>query len=122
MAKKDSRAPCPRTIRIFGRTYTINIERANGLGQDRIGSCDNINQIITADALQSPIEKADTILHEVLHAIVWTMKIQIEGDQEEAVVSALATGLLGVFQDNPEFVRFLSENKSAHLQGVFDGS
>lgn len=116
MPRKAAQTICPDTIRVFGRTYTFNYEQAGGLGQDRVGSCDNIHQIITIDAQQSLVEEADTVLHEVMHAIFYTMKIGLDIDTEEKVVSALATGLIGVLQDNPEFARWIIENKSAHLQ------
>ena len=95
LPRKSRILTCPDTIRVFGRTYTFNYEQAGGLGQDRVGSCDNINQIITIDSQQSLIEEADTVLHEVLHAIFYTMKIALDMDTEEKVVSALATGVVG---------------------------
>lgn len=98
---------CPETIRIFGRTYRFSDEAANGLGQDRLGSCDNIFQVITRDINQSPTEFADTSLHEVGHAICYTMRIPGDMETEEKYVSALATGLMGVLQDNPEFAQWL---------------
>lgn len=116
MARKPLPLICPDTIRVFGRTYTFNYESAGGLGQDRVGSCDNLHQIITIDAQQSLVEEADTVLHEVLHAITYTMKLGFPIDEEEKFVSALATGLVGVLQDNPEFAKWLIENKSSHLQ------
>lgn len=122
MARKSTPRTCPDTIRIFGRTYTFSYERAGGLGQDRVGSCDNFHQIITIDDQQSLIEEADTVLHEVFHAIFYTMKIGLDMDTEEKVVSAMATGVVGVLQDNPEFAQWLIENKSAHLQAPNDNS
>lgn len=98
---------CPEGVRIFGRTYSFSDESANGLGQDRLGSCDNIFQVITRDLNQSPIEFADTTLHEVFHAICYTMRVTEDMDIEEKYVAALATGLMGVLQDNPEFAKWL---------------
>lgn len=115
MARKKPVLICPDTLRVFGRTYSFNYEQAGVLGQDRVGSCDNMHQIITIDGNQSLVEEADTVLHEALHAICYTMKL-VFPIEEEAVVSALASGLNGVLQDNPEFALWLIENKSAHLQ------
>lgn len=115
MTRKGRFKTCPDTIRVFGRTYSFNYETAGGLGQDRVGSCDNIHQIITIDGNQSLVEEADTVLHEVLHAIFYTMKIGLDLDTEEKCVSALATGLIGVIQDNPEWAQWIIENKSTHL-------
>jgi hypothetical protein len=43
----------------------------------------------------------DTFLHELLHTVTYTFTIH--GD-EEACVSAAATGLTGVFVDNPDML------------------
>lgn len=118
MTKRKVVLTCPDTIRVFGRTYVFNYEQAGGLGQDRVGSCDNLHQIITVDANQSLVEEVDTVLHEVLHAICYTMKLNEPIDTEEKFVSALATGLIGVIQDNPEFASWLIENKSKHLEEI----
>jgi len=107
---------CPNTRMVFGRTYQINYEAAGGLGQTCIGSTDNLNQIITVDSSQTPIEEADTVLHEVLHTIAWTMKIGMDRETEERVVSAFASGLLWVIQDNPQFGIWLVDDKS---RGIF---
>ena len=45
---------------------------------------------------------ADTVMHELLHAIFKTFALKDE-DDEERIVSAIATGLIGVFRDNPNF-------------------
>lgn len=54
-----------------------------------------------------PIVALDTFIHEVLHAVHWSMNIQ-EGANEEAIVSSTATGLTGVFRDNPELLPWMS--------------
>lgn len=53
-------------------------------------------------------ETADTILHEILHAIFYKMYVG-KGDDEEAVVSKLATGLVTVMKDNPELFKALQK-------------
>jgi len=55
---------------------------------------------------QSPLPLADTVLHEVMHAI-WRDRCLEDGDAEERTVGALTTGLVGVLRDNPDFVKWL---------------
>ncbi len=77
-----------------------------------MGSCENTDLTIYIESGHAEIEEADTVLHEVLHAICYTMKIDLEPDVEEKVVATLATGLIGVLQDNPEFAKWLIKNKN----------
>jgi len=64
-----------------------------------------------ADGQRGP-QLADTILHELLHAIYATFGLKDE-DEEERIVSALATGLVGVLRDNPNFARWLTDEASS---------
>ena len=111
MKRNPKQVFCPPTVRIFGRTYRFVDEVGNGLGQDRLGSCDSINHVITRDLAQHELEFVDTTLHEVLHGICSTMRLGTDLATEEKFVGALATGLIGVFQDNPEFARWLIEQR-----------
>ena len=51
---------------------------------------------------------ADTVMHELLHDIFKTFALKDE-DDEERIVSALATGLVGVLRDNPNFATWLTD-------------
>lgn len=51
--------------------------------------------------------KRDTILHELMHAIRSLQGREYGGEVEEDYVRSLATGLIGVFDDNPEFAEWL---------------
>lgn len=52
-------------------------------------------------------EIKDTVLHEVMHAIRHTQGREYGGEVEEDYVRSLATGLIAVFKDNPEFAKWL---------------
>lgn len=51
---------------------------------------------------------AQTVVHEVLHALFYVQGIE-QGDSEERIVGALARGLVQVFRDNPGLVPWLVE-------------
>lgn len=53
-------------------------------------------------------ETADTIIHEILHAL-WDKMFVGKGDDEEAIVSKLGTGLTTVMKDNPELFKALQK-------------
>ena len=54
------------------------------------------------------ISHANTLLHEILHAIVYQWNIEL-GDKEEPVVNGLTNGLTTVFVDNPKLMDYLKE-------------
>jgi hypothetical protein len=51
---------------------------------------------------------ADTVMHELLHAIFKTFALKDE-DDEERIVSAISKGLVGVLRDNPNFAPWLND-------------
>jgi hypothetical protein len=51
---------------------------------------------------------ADTLLHEVSHAIYWVYGIKSE-DDEERTVSTLSTGWVQVYKDNPWLAGWLKK-------------
>ena len=54
------------------------------------------------------VSHANTLLHEILHAIVYQWNIEL-GDKEEPVVNGLTNGLTTVLVDNPKLVDYLKE-------------
>lgn len=52
---------------------------------------------------QKKIEKANTILHEIMHALVYVQGLEpdLKGDKEEKVVLSLTNGLIQFMRDNP---------------------
>ena len=54
------------------------------------------------------VSHANTLLHEILHAIVYQWNIEL-GDKEEPVVNGLTNGLTTVFVDNPKLMDYLKE-------------
>lgn len=110
----NARAPLrPHKVRIFGREYSINFHAFSHLNDSDLGNCNNIYHTINiADGL-SPMEEADTVLHEVLHAIAWAMHLEFGCEStEERIVAAFATGIMGVLQDNPRLAEYLAHPRS----------
>lgn len=48
----------------------------------------------------APIVTLDTLLHEILHAVYYVYHLD-DKDDEERIVSTLATAMTGVYRDNP---------------------
>ena len=96
----------PKAVRIAGRQWAIRRRRTSTL-VDCVGLCHYDKGVIDVALSQTPFDTRDTTLHEVLHAILLNAGFQRSTDEEERYVLALATGLTGVLQDNPEFAKWL---------------
>jgi hypothetical protein len=93
------------TVKIGRRVYNFRFK--DYIAGNCLGLCEfphkSIRGRITVKTGQTDFNTADTILHEVLHAICDNRKLKLEDNEEERIVAALATGLTHFFRDNPEF-------------------
>ena len=98
----------PESVRLLGRTYDIKYVNGSALadGHD-FGQIIYPLHLITILDGQTPVEEADTVLHELIHAIDLTMGL----DMSEHQVHHLATGLMALFQDNPDIAKYFAEDK-----------
>ena len=53
------------------------------------------------------VSHANTILHEILHAIIYQWNIELGEKEEEHLVSALSNGLTTVLVDNPNLMDYI---------------
>lgn len=104
-AKRQQR---PALVKVLGRDYSISYEAPSPLNNSFLGLCDNNRQAIYVEDYQTSVEEADTVLHEVLHAIRYMAKVEIDPELEERMVAALATGLISIFHDNPDFAAWVT--------------
>ncbi len=93
------------SVRVLGRIYKIARKRAKGLW----GKCDNVAGIVTVVPAIDPFSEKDTILHEIMHAILFQQNNHKPEDYalEESFVRPLATGIIAVLQDNPQLAQWL---------------
>lgn len=93
----------PTHVRVMGRNYALLYDNDN---PDQAGECRTEEHEISISDGQPPVEEADTVLHEIMHALWQHLDI---GHRriEEQVIRKMATGLTQVFQDNPALVQYL---------------
>lgn len=102
----------PTTVRLMGRTFLFNYVKGSVLSDDHdFGHIDYYGQVINISDNLTPVEEADTVLHELIHAVDLSMGLELSEHQ----VHHLATGLIALFQDNPEVALYLAEDKFAKL-------
>lgn len=102
----------PKEVRVLGRQYRIALTE---LDEGIAGLCHNGPALIEAHKGLAPIDLADTLVHEVFHAILWRQGREENAATEERFVRALATGLIAVLQDNPDFAKWLCSKHPDHL-------
>lgn len=90
----------PDAIKIIGKTYSI--ESVPEMDDD-CGACYDSKQLIKISEDIPHELSQDTLLHEVMHAVDFQMHLGMK----ERQVSAMAAGLMAVFKENPEFVKYL---------------
>lgn len=100
----------PKTVKVNGRVYQLK-QRAASRMPDVLGLCHSDKGLIEYRKGQEPHELRDTVLHELFHAILATQGREYGEEVEELYVRAIATGLIGVLQDNPELAAWLSNLK-----------
>ena len=89
----------PNKAYVLGHEYAIE-EMSERLFKEReaYGDCDNEQKKIRVYCGTTQSVTRDTLLHEVLHAAWALLYIQLR-DEEEKIVSRLATLLIGFFDD-----------------------
>ena len=59
----------------------------------------------TAD--EKGVSHANTLIHEILHAIIYQWNMELEEKVEESIVNGLANGLTTILVDNPKLIDYL---------------
>lgn len=95
-------------IRIFGKPFEIVYKDHVENGSELLGQCLYYENEIQIRTNQKPAEELDTVIHELLHALVRTLGLPFQDENhEEMVVSRLGAALAGTFLDNPELIQFI---------------
>lgn len=89
----------PPSIRIGHLDYEVR-SMAEDVAEHVAGLCRNDAQIIEICESQGPGALAETILHEVLHAVFHVAKSRLRYDTEERVVNQITPVLLMAMRDN----------------------
>ena len=93
--------PLPASVKVGPWVYRIeawHTHHANSRG--RYGECEHQTRTIRVDASYGPIQTAQTLMHELMHAVCGAWHVH-DADDEERTVTALSTGLTSVLVDNP---------------------
>jgi len=100
-----------KNIKIGYRDYKIKnldsiVSRCNEINGQFLAS----DGVIALSSTEDNISHANTLIHEVLHAIVYQWGIELGDKEEEKICNTLANGLTTVFVDNPSLLSYLQKN------------
>lgn len=98
----------PSVIRVAGRDWSVVTADLSAI--QAVGLSDPATHTITLHPGQSLANEQDTLLHEIMHAVLRQQGRPYTA-AEERYVTALAIGLLGALHDNPSLVRFLTRKR-----------
>ena len=93
----------PLSVKILGKTFSIQYVCAEPLAADEMGECDPDAQRITVRDSQSMQSEQDTLLHECVHALENALALRLRHDD----VVRLTTGLHALLRDNPSLIAYL---------------
>lgn len=95
----------PKTVQVSGATYkVIETDKMPGAGDDPNiyvhGLCDATRKTIYINKADSDKVKRETLLHEILHAIIAQAGLThlMAHEMEEALVCALENGLMNLIK------------------------
>lgn len=98
----------PLPFQVAGDLPALNAKR-QACGDQRVGNTDTHAGLILVDPTLPPAMQADTLLHEVLHAIHSVLVLRKDRQSAEEWIGVTATLLLGVLRDNPDLVAFVTQ-------------
>lgn len=99
----------PDRVRIGNLTYEVEILGPAREREDHtFGACVNNDQIIRLGSMMKRQKARDTLMHEVLHAIVWCYNIPSK-DEDLCTMLPMALDLFRL--DNPKAWRFVYPEK-----------
>ena len=108
---------CPPKIKVGYKDIAIDLVRSDFTKQtDCYGEYQHRANKIEIQQDLTPNDFSNTLLHEVLHAVVYEHSLTVDGNvlcvdsNEEIVVNSVTNGLMSVFKDNPWFLKFLQDN------------
>lgn len=91
--------------------FRYRVRRTRRMDENLYGHCDHEKQEILLRAGLVHDQAADTLLHEVLHAVFFVSHNGRPPKREEKLILRITPVLLAVLRDNPELIAYLQEQQ-----------
>lgn len=100
-----------KEVKIGYKKYKIlNLDSVSARTNEINGQFFAQDGIIALSSTEDSVSHANTLLHEILHAIVYQWGIELDDKEEEKICNTLANGLTTVFVDNPWLLPHIQKN------------
>lgn len=100
----------PKSVKVGWATYKIEpFPVLEAHGEAKHGDTNDLNHTIRIDTACGPARASETLLHEIFHAICGKWNLDLTKDEEERVVTSMASGLCTVWLDNPEVLAWIGK-------------
>jgi hypothetical protein len=114
----DYRLLRPESLIFLGRNIEVQFLGESPWGTDYYGDFDAKAQRIRVLENLTPVEEMDTLVHEILHLIMFYMRIMMGNVDEEQIVHRLATGFSSVLVENPQVAQYLAAMSHVSLKEI----
>jgi len=94
---------CPGKVRVGFADYDIGF----GVSMDALGMCDIMKQEITVNNEMASQQQAQTLLHEIFHAISHQVHCTKQDEQEEEFVRRFSSMMAICMRDSPEVFKWI---------------
>ena len=100
----------PEKIKVGYRSYKLEEwKQTVASANEAQGQFFSKEGVIGYTADEKGVSHATTLIHEILHAIVYQWNMELDEKTEEHVVNGITNGLTTVLVDNPKLIDYLKE-------------
>ena len=100
----------PEKIKVGYRSYKLEEwKQTVASANEAQGQFFSKEGVIGYTADEKGVSHANTLIHEILHAIVYQWNMELDEKTEEHVVNGLTNGLTTVLVDNPKLIDYLKD-------------
>ncbi len=100
----------PEKIKVGYRNYKLEEwKQTVASANEAQGQFFSKEGVIGYTADEKGVSHANTLIHEILHAIVYQWNMDLDEKIEEHVVNGLTNGLTTVLVDNPKLIDYLKD-------------
>ena len=100
----------PESIKIGYRQYNLEAwKQTVATANEASGQLFITAGVLGYNKEEKGVSHANTIIHEIMHGIIYQWNMDLDEKVEELVVNGLANGLTTIFVDNPKLMDYLKD-------------
>jgi hypothetical protein len=89
-----------KSIKVFGQEWEVHYVKGLMAEESVFGATSESKRAILIDADQSPESASDTLMHEVIHAMLAMSSVELDDKTEEALCRTLAPAFIDLVRNN----------------------